>query len=84
MYDNYRFPNYHNCIKVYQCRLVGNFRKIQEKVYYLGKVYYVVCEHFISVIDDLDCHLKIHLTDTPSETLPNANMQMFKHYTYEA
>ena len=53
-----KFPNYYNCSKVYQCRLLWQYWKI-EKVKYLGSVCCVVYQCFLSAIDHPDYHASI-------------------------
>ena len=63
-YDVLKFPKYHNCSKVYQCRPLWQYGKTQD-VIYLGSMYYAVYQHFLSAIIHLDYHPSMHADDNP-------------------
>ena len=76
-YEILKNPNYHHCSKVYQCRLLWQYRKIQEEAKYLGTVYYAVYQCFLSATDSPDYHPSMH-TDKSPKSSHKANNQRYK------
>ena len=46
---------------MYQCRLLWQYRKIQEENKYVGSVCYAIYQHYLSTIDHLDYNPSMHV-----------------------
>ena len=62
------YPNHYHCLEACWCRLLKQYKKIQDEVKYLSHKYYTVCEHFFNATDHMDNHPSKHVDPNPQSS----------------